>query len=86
MSCRTFDDSLPYSVKDLGLWGQGRALACHTLILFWELLVKGNHYETKVYTVFSLVTSKPSDSRVVSPRFAVKGWVFPCSGFSMHST
>ena len=23
MSCRTFDDSLPYSVKDLGLWGQG---------------------------------------------------------------
>ena len=29
------------------------------LILFGDLFLKGNHYEIKVYTFFSLVTSKP---------------------------
>ena len=31
----------------------------HALMLFSDLLLKGNHYEIKVYTFFSLVTSKP---------------------------
>ena len=35
------------------------ALEYHTLILFWDLLLKENQLN-KVYTCFSLVTSKPS--------------------------
>ena len=39
------------------------ALECNALIiLFWDLLLKWNHYEMKVYTFFSLVTSKPRES------------------------
>ena len=35
------------------------ALEYHTLIPFWgDLLLKGNHYEIKLYAFFSLVTSK----------------------------
>ena len=30
------------------------ALEYHTLILFWDLVLKGDHYEIKVYTFFSL--------------------------------
>ena len=32
------------------------ALEYDTLILLWSLLLKGNHYEIKVYAFFSLVT------------------------------
>ena len=46
---------LGFRDSGLQLW----ALEYHTLILFRDLLLKGSHYETKVYTFFSLVTSTP---------------------------
>ena len=50
---------LGFRVKEFGVFRKYWALEYHALILFWDLFLKGNHYEKKSI-LFSLVTSKSS--------------------------